>query len=113
MRKRLRLLLAVLCLLLLGGLVVVALELPELLPRWVIASGGGTVTSAGYRLNSTIGQAVIGDTSSPAYRLRSGYWPGMGAGPIPGATPTRTLTPVPGLAQRLTIPIITKNFWSP
>jgi len=30
MRKRLRLLLAVLCLLLLGGLVVVALELPEL-----------------------------------------------------------------------------------
>lgn len=112
MRKRMTLLLAVLGLLLLGG-VVVAIELPELLPRWVIASGGGTVTSASYRLNSTIGQAVIGDTSSPAYRLRSGYWPGMGAGPGPGATPTKTLTPVPGLTQRLTIPIIIKNFWSP
>jgi hypothetical protein len=107
-----RLLLAMLGLLLLGG-VVVAMEVPELLQRWVIAAGGGRVTSAGYRLNSTIGQAVVGDTGSHGYRLKAGYWPGPGEGPTPGTTPTRTLTPVPGLTQRLTLPIITRNVWSP
>ena len=108
MRNRMRLLLAMLGLLLLGG-VVVAMEVPELLQRWVVAAGGGRVTSAGYRLNSTIGQAVVGDTSSHGYRLKAGYWPSPGEGP----TPTRTLTPVPGLTQRLTLPIITRNVWSP
>lgn len=108
MRTKMRLLLAVLGLLLLGG-VVVAMEVPELLQRWVIAGGGGRITSAGYRLNSTIGQAVVGDSSSVGYRLKAGYWSGSAAQP----TPTKTLTPVPGLAQRLTLPIITRNVWSP
>lgn len=112
MRTKMRLLLAVLGLLLLGG-VVVATELPEYLGRWVIAAGGGRITSAGYHLNSTIGQAVVGDSSSPGYRLKAGYWPGSGAQPTPATTPTKTLTPVPGLTKRLTLPIITSNAWSP
>ena len=118
MRTKMRLLMVLLGLLLLGG-VVVAMEAPELLKRWVIAAGGGRVTAAGYRLNSTIGQAVVGDTSSHGYRLKAGYWPGPEAQSTPGTTPTRsptptrTLTPVPGLSQRLTLPIITRNVWSP
>jgi hypothetical protein len=118
MRNRMRLLLAVLGLLLLGG-VAVALEAPEILQRWVLASGGGAISSAGYRLNSTMGQSIVGEASSAGYRLKAGYWSGLGAQPTVGATPTRTatptktLTPVPGLAPRVKIPIITKNYWSP
>ena len=105
-------------LLLLGG-VVAGMKARELLKRWVVAGGGGRISSAGYRLDSTVGQAVVGDTSSAGYRLKSGYWPGSAEQPTQGTTPTRsptptrTLTPVPGLTQRLTIPMTVKSLWSP
>jgi len=113
MRNRMSLLLAVLGLLLLGGFVVAAVEAPNILQKWVLGGGGGPISSHGYRLNSTIGQSVVGDSSSHNYRLSAGYWPGIDSGVAPEPTPTKTLTPVPGLTQRLKIPIIAKDYWSP
>ena len=43
--------------------------------RWnVAASGGGEIVSANYQLSSTIGQPVIGNSSSTSFKHRAGYW---------------------------------------
>ena len=38
------------------------------------ASGGGTISSAHYRLSSTIGQPVIGNFDSAHFGHRAGFW---------------------------------------
>lgn len=40
----------------------------------VAASGGGTISSADFRLSSTIGQPVIGNSSSTNFEHRAGFW---------------------------------------
>ncbi len=40
--------------------------------------GGGPANSAGYQANLTVGQTVIGVSSSASYRAGLGYWYGFG-----------------------------------
>lgn len=40
----------------------------------VVASGGTTMSSSSYRLESTTGQAVAGPSSNEDHTLLSGYW---------------------------------------
>lgn len=37
-------------------------------------SVGGTMTSASYRVDGTLGQAIIGLSSSEHYQINAGYW---------------------------------------
>lgn len=46
---------------------------------YVIASGGGEMSSTNYRVNGTAGQPITGTSSSPGYIVESGYWVGAGA----------------------------------
>ncbi len=48
---------------------------------YVIGSGGGHTESATYQLDGTIGQPIVGLSSSASYRVESGFWVGAGAGP--------------------------------
>ena len=41
---------------------------------YALAGGGGRVASASYAMNSTVGQAAVGASSSTSYRMLSGYW---------------------------------------
>ena len=43
----------------------------------VIAAGGGDISSAHFRLSSTLGQPTVGETSSPHYETCSGCWCGL------------------------------------
>jgi hypothetical protein len=48
----------------------------------VIASGGGIMTSGNFTLNGTVGQAVVGKTTSGSFDVFQGFWtPGM-TGPL-------------------------------
>ena len=47
--------------------------------RYVIASGGGVMSSANYSVSGTIGQPIVGISSSANYTLESGFWVGAGA----------------------------------
>jgi hypothetical protein len=42
----------------------------------VIGSGGGPMVSGNFVLNGTVGQAVIGPTSSGMYQVNQGFWYG-------------------------------------
>jgi len=45
---------------------------------WYVIGGGGGHSEAGsYALDGTVGQAVVGITSSGGYELCSGFWCGM------------------------------------
>ncbi|UCC80273.1 MAG: hypothetical protein JSW64_02625 [Candidatus Zixiibacteriota bacterium] len=46
---------------------------------YVIASGGGEMSSTNYSVNGTAGQPITGSSSSPSYIVESGYWVGAGA----------------------------------
>jgi hypothetical protein len=46
---------------------------------YVIASGGGEMSSANYNVNGTAGQPIVGTSSSANYTAESGYWVGAGA----------------------------------
>lgn len=83
---------ALVCSLLLTG-IVLAMSSANYAIDWdVMGGGGGPISSTSYSMNSTIGQAVIGSKSSPSYQLGSGYWPG-------------------GILEYLVhLPIILKNF---
>jgi hypothetical protein len=48
---------------------------------YVIASGGGEMSSTNYNVNGTAGQGIVGTSSSPSYTIQSGYWVGAGVGP--------------------------------
>lgn len=49
---------------------------------YVMASGGGEMSSTNYNVNGTAGQAITGTSSSPSYIIESGFW--VGAGPVTG-----------------------------
>jgi len=110
-RNGLLLLTVLLCALLFTGAAVATLDLYNI--NWkVFGGGGGPIQSASYRLNSTIGQGLTSSSQSASYRLQSGYWAGMvSAAAVP--TPTRTMTPVPGLPPRAWLPIMMRNFYEP
>ncbi|MBN2001938.1 MAG: hypothetical protein JXA21_01170 [Anaerolineae bacterium] len=47
------------------------------IPQWVVASGGNTRSSAGYRLGDTTGEAVVSGAQpmqSAGYQLSGGFW---------------------------------------
>lgn len=44
------------------------------LPRTVLSSGGGSVSSSGLVLNSTVGQSVVGTVENGTIRHCSGFW---------------------------------------
>ena len=46
---------------------------------YVIGSGGGESQSTNYQVNGTIGQPIVGMSSSASYRVESGFWVGAGA----------------------------------
>ena len=48
---------------------------------WVIGSGGGTSQSANYQLSGTVGQPIVGRSSSANYSIEAGFWVGAAAGP--------------------------------
>jgi len=59
---------------------------------WVMGGGGGTSSGGPYTLSGTLGQGVVGSSSSGGYEIGAGFWYGVpAAGPT--ATPTHTLTP--------------------
>jgi hypothetical protein len=41
---------------------------------YVIGSGGGTSQNSNYQLSGTIGQPIVGISSSPDYSLEAGFW---------------------------------------
>ena len=43
---------------------------------YVIGAGGGTSTSSNYQLTGTIGQPIVGTSSSTNYILDAGFWVG-------------------------------------
>jgi hypothetical protein len=49
--------------------------------RHVIASGGGQSESGSYSINCTIGQPIVGVSSSDNYTIEGGFWAGQGAPP--------------------------------
>jgi hypothetical protein len=46
----------------------------------VVASGGGSMSSSNYALDTTTGQIAPGFSSSRQYRLAAGYWEVGGGG---------------------------------
>jgi len=46
---------------------------------YVIGSGGGHSESGAYAIDGTIGQPIVGVSSSASYRIESGFWVGAGA----------------------------------
>ncbi len=49
---------------------------------WVIGSGGGHSQSGSYQLDGTVGQPIVGQSSSPNYRVEAGFW--VGSAPVVG-----------------------------
>ena len=50
------------------------------LEKYVIGGGGGEMSSTNYSVNGTVGQPVIGPTSSTNYSIEAGFWSGAGPG---------------------------------
>jgi hypothetical protein len=88
---------------LLAGSAVVGLGLAPEIKRYVIAGGGGRSASGGYAVDGTIGQALVGSSSSGGLRVQGGFWPGTGlaptAEPTATATATQTATATPTATQ--------------
>ncbi len=43
----------------------------------LLSGGGGPASSAGYRVDFTVGQTVSDGSSSPLYKVQMGYWAGI------------------------------------
>ena len=59
---------------------VLAMTSPGYILEWYLpgtGGGGGEASSANYAANFTIGQSVIGTSSSPNYGTGLGYWYGL------------------------------------
>lgn len=64
----------------------------------VLSGGGGSRSSAAYRVDDSLGQWPGNPSASAAYRVDPGFWPGMGGGgggALPTPTPTATSGPTP------------------
>ena len=50
---------------------------------YVIGSGGGHSESGNFQIDGTVGQPIVGVTSSENYTIEAGYWVGVGpSGPV-------------------------------
>lgn len=48
---------------------------------WMVLSGGGVAgASASYRMDATVNQVAVGQSTSPSYRLNLGFWQTFEAG---------------------------------
>jgi len=76
----------------------------------VIVGGGGHASSANYAVHGSIGQPAVGESSSAASQLSTGFWPGALAVPppiatvTPSASPTATSTPTTTRTPTGTLP---------
>lgn len=52
--------------------------------RGVLAAGGGPATAGVYALTDTVGQPVVGTSSSANYAVADGFWPDYGDAPVAG-----------------------------
>jgi hypothetical protein len=50
---------------------------------WVLGAGGGPAGGGQVTLNATLGQPVVGQSSSGSTTFKAGYW---AAGPVSGTT---------------------------
>jgi len=66
--------LAALALVFLLAAVVLAAPAAIVFDRWVVGGGGGHAEAAGYSLDTTIGQPLVGAGERAPYQLRSGFW---------------------------------------
>jgi hypothetical protein len=96
-RKALTLVIGFLCCFLLGSMALAASPANYRIDWGVIAGGGGPASSASYTLRSTIGQAVIGSSSSANFQLGAGYLYGV-------------KVPAPPPRYKIYLPIIVKNY---
>jgi hypothetical protein len=73
--KILILCLAAVVVVLVAGIVIAAPTISSYTVDWWVFSGGGAPSSVGdYRLNGSLGQSVIGESSSTNYGIDHGYW---------------------------------------
>jgi hypothetical protein len=77
-KRKLLVLAALLCLLLLAELALASGSYS--INWWVVGGGGGPISGGGYAINSTIGQPVVGVASDTGYELCSGFWCGAAVG---------------------------------
>jgi hypothetical protein len=79
-----RLFVILICVLLSGlllGQIAVAMSSTTYRLDWftpLTTGGGGTASSAHYAVNLTVGQTVIGSSTSTSYKTGLGYWYGAG-----------------------------------
>ena len=67
--------LAVLLLVLIAGTVYAAISASTFTVDWWVFSGGGAPSSAGsFAMDGSLGQTVIGSSSSTNYSIDHGYW---------------------------------------
>ncbi len=69
-----------LTLLLAGGVVLAAIMSSDnyILSKLTLEGAGGSMASANYRVNLTVGQVGVGSASSNNYQVGFGFWPGVG-----------------------------------
>ncbi len=84
--------LGLIAILLLAGVVVAQVSGNFDLHWSLLAGGGGQRQSSSYIAQDSLGQWSAGSAASSAYRLDSGFWPGVSAKP---STPAPTSTPTP------------------
>lgn len=80
MKPKIILLLCVLLLLVVQG--VHAMSSTSFRVDWSnrLSGSGGPASSPGYKVNFTVGQTVIGASSSPINKVQWGYWAAVGPG---------------------------------
>lgn len=104
--KRIMISLAVVVLLVGGGIVLAQSSASFNLPWHVVGGGGGRSFSSGYRVAGTVGQGVTSPprAASANFVLGSGYWAGiqtLPADPLP--------TPPVALEEQLYLPLICRG----
>ena len=73
---------------------VLATPLADFDLHWhVVANGGGSVSSAAFEMQHTVGQTITGGAQSDEFLLGSGYWPGI-VGVVPSRPETHIYLPV-------------------
>ncbi len=79
-------------LLVLAVLLLIAVKLPATQTSAVVATGGGSASSAAYSLLDTVGQPCIGSASSASYTLGDGFLFDIDSPPIEGTSPSLPVT---------------------
>jgi hypothetical protein len=105
------LVLALSLLFLAAGVVVRAQTSVDFNLEWhVIGSGGGETSSAGHRINGSIGQSMVGSPAagSADFRVTGGYWPAAVPAPTHTPVPTATPTATPEPPAKLYLPAVSR-----